>query len=449
MNDLTQPRLPKDAVILEENDKVLLLIPSKPDWVTVNKNAAILLSLCDGNHSISDIKNLLNDHPYKQEAFDLIEKLEQRSFFSESRRPEFKIRHLKNVHLNISDACNLKCLYCYASDRQRPGADNNGTGSHSPDSHSPDSHGNDNNSLNHKALLSLSDYHNLIDEIYDFSPNIAITITGGEPLLNKDAFKIGEYCKNKGFYVYILTNGTFIDKNNIEKVKASFDHVKISIDSWNEKIHDHLRGPGAYAKVVNSANLLEEYQVEFTVATTLTSYNLVDIQQLVDKFGAKLTFQPLFCAGDGKNIFDKYRLSGHDYYYALKSLNNVQPFSDIYGYLEQQRNNPSPRCAVGDSEISVSAYGDVYPCHMLHHKQFYSGNIKEDSFKNIYLNSSVLQDVRKLSISTREVCSACPIRFLCCGGCWARSFFEHGHLNIQDSFCDYELLAIKDALLTS
>jgi hypothetical protein len=42
--------------------------------------------------------------------------------------------------------------------------------------------------------------------------------------------------------------------------------------------------------VINCANIFLEKQIDFSDATTLTSYNMVDIQQLVDKFGSKLAF---------------------------------------------------------------------------------------------------------------------------------------------------------------
>ena len=83
---------------------------------------------------------------------------------------------------------------------------------------------------------------------------------------------------------------------------------------------------------------------------------------------------------------------------------------------------------------------------MLHYPEFLAGNVRSESFESIYLRSPVLDGLRRLTVLDRSGCSECPVRFLCAGGCWARAFFEHGTLKAADSFCEYELLAIRDAL---
>ena len=45
MDEPFRPKLPDETVVKEQDDKVLFLVPSKPDWVVTNRNGAIALSL--------------------------------------------------------------------------------------------------------------------------------------------------------------------------------------------------------------------------------------------------------------------------------------------------------------------------------------------------------------------------------------------------------------------
>lgn len=78
MEDAFCPRLPEETVMLEEEDKYLFLLPSRPDWAVVNRNAAALLSLCDGKHTVGDLKKALGDHAFAGEALELLDTLHAR-----------------------------------------------------------------------------------------------------------------------------------------------------------------------------------------------------------------------------------------------------------------------------------------------------------------------------------------------------------------------------------
>ena len=79
--------------------------------------------------------------------------------------------------------------------------------------------------------------------------------------------------------------------------------------------------------------------------------------------------------------------------------------------------------------MSVSAEGDVYPCHMLHDPAFKIGSLLEDG--------SCLTRRRPPSgcVDELDACVSCEIRYLCGGGCRARAFFATGDARARDPYC--------------
>lgn len=322
-----------------------------------------------------------------------------------------------SLHLNLTDKCNLNCIYCYAKER------------------------NDEK----KEVIGIETYKELIDEVYTINDNCTITFTGGEPLLYSNIYSLAEYCKAKGLPTFLLTNGTLITGENAEKICNLFDSIRLSLDGF-EEAHDRQRGKGSYAKVMRVVELLQAHGGDPMLAMTVTSLNGGEIERMAAKFGRSLTFQPLYNIGNARER--NLGISGAEYYAMLREAKGVEPYRQIARSLENaKRRHGNTRCAIAAGEISISHTGDVYPCHMLHLPEFFAGNIHERSFRDIYEHSPVLNQIRSLSVHTRDKCKDCPIRLLCCGGCWARDFYEHGDLNRAGDFCDYEFLAFKTAML--
>lgn len=411
------PKLPDTAQIIAEGDKVLFLIPEKPDWVITNTNTAFLLSLCTGKNSIEDISKLIEEHPDCKQGISIIENLNNNGFFDANTCQCITEKKpcLSTAHINMTSLCNIKCIYCYAEERN-----------------------------NISDNLSLIDYYYLIDDIYNINPNTLITFTGGEPLLSPLTMKVAEYCKAKKMPTFLLTNGTMINSYNVNIIIKLFDKIRISLDGVTSKIHDAHRGVGSFHKAILGISLLEKNNFIPDIAMTVTNINKLEIPEMAKKYGNRLTFQPLYNVGRARE--EKLSLSGEEYFQSLDSADGVQPYSNLSQKINSLRNRGCTKCAIAEGEISISSTGDVYPCHMLHDKQFKAGNIRETSFYNIYYNSDILNTIRSNSVEKKDTCKECPIRKLCGGGCWARAYYANGNLNSSDIFCDYELLAFKKAL---
>lgn len=417
-------RLPENLTVIEREGKVLFFNPDMPAWMVTNSNGAFLLSLCDGKNTLGDIMAAISEEMPEQldEARQFFFEALQSGIFDRPDEGECPIRQehqrLSSVQLSISSQCNLNCKYCYATDRV--------------ESQFP--------------KMTFEEYRKVIDDIVAFAPGTEFTITGGEPLLNPDVFRIAQYIRSKELPVDLLTNATLLNESNIQKVTDSFDRVTVSIDGSDEARHDRFRGKGAHERTMRALELLEQYHVPYHLSMTVNRLNIDDVESMAEKYGAKLGFAPLFPAGNAVKGKEDISISGIEYFKALKQAAGVRPLGYCEATLDAAIAARRCKCAVGGAEISISETGDVYPCQLLHYPQFLMGNIHTQKVSDMHSISPVAQQCAKMVVDNIKGCDTCFLRYVCGGACRARAFHECGDIMTSGNFCEYEKAAFIDGI---
>ena len=314
---------------------------------------------------------------------------------------------------NVTRECNMKCSHCYinATDTK----------------------------LNNE--LTTSEAKNLMDQIYQVSRPLLI-LSGGEPLLRPDIFELISYGSKIGLKMGLGSNGSLIDEAAARKLKvAGVATVSISLDSHIETQHDEFRGvTGAWKKAVEACKALRRNNVLVQVNTTLTQQNysqIDDIMLLAETIGVE-NFHLFFLVptGRGTKLTD---ISPEKYEEMItktfaKTSNhtlNVRPscapqFMRIAKDLGLDMRQWIRGCIAGLYYCRIYPNGDVTPCPYLPIKL---GNIREKSFKEIWFNSKVLNDLRNPN-SLKGKCGVCEYRSLC-GGCRARAY------GLSNEFIEY------------
>jgi len=413
------PLIPNNIIVKEKNEKYLVFNPNVPSWIVTNITGLMILQCCDGKRNLKDIEKLLAGKASEQEIMNLISYASQKKLFQiekEKYSPPFF--PLRSIYLNVTEKCNLKCLYCYANERE-----------------------------NTQLSLGCEDYFNLLDSIKDLSANPIVTFTGGEPLLFDGLFDVASYAKKGGMQAYLLTNGTLISKDNIKAIIDIFDLIKISLDGDCSEINDQTRGAGSFDKITSGMKMLEKYGKEYRVSMTVTKRNINNIKEMNDRFGDKLNYAPYFHRREDQ-LNKHLAVTGADYFYALKNVAGINPYCEIDSVINANiQKRVIQKCSIADGSISIGANGDVFPCQLLHFNEFKAGNIHESSFQEIYLESPVLLKLREHTVDKINGCDKCFIAYLCGGGCIARHYYENGTIDNAAAFCEYEKLAILDSLI--
>lgn len=259
--------------------------------------------------------------------------------------------------------------------------------------------------------LSLDNIKFIIDQLKDNGVE-TITISGGEPLIRKDIVDIVSYAKEKaGVRVLnLITNGTVFDEKQLLAIKPYIDALAVSIDGYSYDNPHFLRDVGTFPKVVQSVTWLREMGFPVSILPTLHKQNIEAIDEylkLSKELGVPISFSLMTCSGEladyiptDKNLHDLV-----DFLLDYMKSGKV-PLQD-YSELEARKN-----LGAGSSIISVTAEGNVYPCHMMHDTYTLMENLMETPLSDILKKLVSLPAVDKIEkCSSCEVCNLCGCRF--------------------------------------
>ncbi len=326
---------------------------------------------------------------------------------------------LRMVAWELTRNCNLACAHCRASAASGPHADE----------------------------LSTEECKRIIDDILSFSEPTVI-LTGGEPLLRPDVFEIIEYGNEKGLRLVIAINGTLLDMEKAQKLKASgIKRVSLSIDGSHRQGHDSFRGvDGSFDAVIKAAHILKDVGLPFQINTTVTTLNVDDlgeIYELTKSLGAAAWHIFLLVpVGRGTGLKGR-ELSAKMYEDVLHWLYDVEKKNDLemkvtcaphyYRIVKEKGDTPkSAGCLAGKSFMFISHRGVAQPCGYL---EMPSGDVRKDGVKKVWEGSEVFRQLRDLS-SYQGKCGGCQFLRIC-GGCRARAFEATGSYLGEEPLCSY------------
>jgi heme b synthase len=340
---------------------------------------------------------------------------------------------LRMVAWEVTRSCNLACIHCRASSECGP----------------------------YTGELTTEQCTGLLDDIASFSKPVII-LTGGEPLLRPDIYDIASYGDRRGLRMVLATNATLVTSEIARKMlKAGIQRVSISIDGLDAGSHDRFRGvPGAFSLSMAGIEAMKKAGLEFQINTTVTKANLKQIEGILNlalHLGAAAHHIFLLVpTGRGKDLADQ-EITPADYEKTLnwfyeKSLNcpiqlKATCAPHYYRILHQRRKGiPSPAkssehpfhtmtrgCMGGSSFCFISHTGQVQPCGYL---DLDCGQIKENSFADIWKNSGIFKNLRDLQ-QLKGKCGHCEF-IRVCGGCRARAHEITGNYLAEEPFCVYE-----------
>jgi 12,18-didecarboxysiroheme deacetylase len=182
---------------------------------------------------------------------------------------------------NITRACNLNCVHCYA------GAVHQG----------------DDRELSTEQGLAL------LDDLANFGVPV-ILLSGGEPLLRLDLVELARYAANRGMRVVVSTNGILIDERKAMLLKeAGVSYVGVSLDGL-EKVNDRFRGKaGAFHMALNGIRNCQRAGLKIGLRFTISKLNvnqLHGIFDLVDEMDIqRICFYHLVYSGRGSALINQ------------------------------------------------------------------------------------------------------------------------------------------------
>lgn len=274
----------------------------------------------------------------------------------------------RSVTLQVTDACNLKCTYCYQINK-------------------------------HENYMSLEDAKKFIDMILEGdneyckiedSLGMTLEFIGGEPFLAIDLInEITAYTFRRMYEmnhpwatrtrISICSNGVLYFDKKVQDYIRKYNKLlsfSISIDG-NKELHDSCRvfpdGSGSYDKAMAAVKHYRETYGEFTgTKMTLAPANIMHtfeaVKSMIENGYQDINLNCVYEEGWTKK-------DANIYYYQLKQLADYLLDNDLYtedgvyvsrfektNYLPMNPNDDENHCGGLGAMISINYTGKIFPC---------------------------------------------------------------------------------------
>lgn len=359
--------------------------------------------------------------------------------FPYNREKETNKIQTANVTFQVTDACNLRCTYCYQINK----------GTHSMPFE-----------VAQKFIDMLLENDENTQQYLDTKTCDAIVIEfiGGEPFLEVDLMdQIMEYFIKRmietdhpwqyNWRISISSNGTlYFDPKVQAFIKKWIEHLSfnISIDG-NKQLHDACRifpdGTGSYDKAIAAVrHYVDVFGGKMGSKMTLSPANVMytfdAVKGLIEQGYKEINLNCVFEKGwEEKDATILYKQLEQLSDYILENNLEDELYISMYEenlFCPKDRNDTQNWCGGNGAMISVDWKGDIYPCIRYMESSLGNniepiiiGNVNDGIMTNAKCRNCImtLKRVNRINQSTEE-CINCPIAEGCA---WCQAY------NYQDS----------------
>jgi len=232
----------------------------------------------------------------------------------------------------------------------------------------------------------------------------------GEPFLNRDFLEMVSYAAKKGIYTATSTNAHYLTDEVARKtVESGLDRLIISIDGTTQDVYQQYRVGGKLDKVLEGARNIVKWKKELNSKTPFVFFQFLvvkpnehqieDIKRLAKETGV-----------------DEVRFKSAQVYDYENDPNQLIPTISKYSRYKKNadgthvaKNKLANHCWKLWHANVITFDGLVVPCCFDKDAMHQLGNLKNESFKNIWKNSNYKQFRSELMNSRKniDICANC------------------------------------------
>lgn len=258
------------------------------------------------------------------------------------------------------------------------------------------------------GMLDEGFFRQTIDELQDHLIYLYMYFQG-EPYLNPSFLDLVAYASGKGIYTVTSTNAHYLNEENARRtVEAGLDRIIISIDGTTQETYEQYRVGGKLEKVLEGTANLVKWKRQLKAASPHIIFQLLVVQpnehqieevhQLAKQYGVdevKLKTAQIYDYQKGSPLIptiDKYSRyqEGDDGIFSIK-------------------NKLADHCWKLWHSCVITWDGKVVPCCFDKDAQYQMGDLKTQSFKEIW-NGMDYMNFRKQLMNGRkeiDICKNC------------------------------------------
>ncbi len=300
----------------------------------------------------------------------------------------------QQVHISITDRCNLSCEHCDIWMKPVPGE------------------------------VPVERWREVVDECLEWLGPFTLKIVGGEPLLKEGVVELIGHAKSRGCRVGLSTNAIPLSspERAQQMIDTGLDEIHISLESYTPDHHDQIRKRvGAHARTVKAIGELSRRRthLQISLATVVCQQNLDELTKMVDFVRDNglytVNFQPLY-ANFGRPFDPRWYETSPYFPQDIDKLdaildrlaeirttewlvgNTVNQLRMMKVYFRNPNADDQVVCKAGDDDIAFDPYGNLKMCFWLDPV----GNIREEGPKSAYWSQEGRERRQQVRTCTRN-----------------------------------------------
>lgn len=321
---------------------------------------------------------------------------------------------LRQIYAIITRRCNLECSHCIRS--SSPRVSDQG---------------------------SARDFVHAFELLSPVAPMATMLISGGEPCIHPEFYRIVVAASSLFPRVVVNTNGLFVGR--LLEAAADFRFgVQVSLDG-PQATHDAIRGGGTFEKSIDGVATLSAAGLDVTVATTVSANNidlLAGLDTALTSVGfARWTIQREVVYGRalGSAAVSTSRWNRFVEVVSRSFANRHRiRIRSMYASVDDP-NAPVPQltdddllwanCGTGRSKLYINPDLTCFPCGCLEH--VFLGDLK------VCDANDIIRAMQGLPVGepASNACAACRFLEVCRGGCPGAAYNFSGDFRAGDPRC--------------
>ena len=341
------------------------------------------------------------------------------------------MRAPRSLTLEITARCNLRCRYCYFFS---------------------------NPAVEYRDLPT-DEWLQFFDELGSLGV-MKVTLAGGEPFIREDlSVLLAGIVRNRMRFSF-LSNGVLIDDEIAAFIAGTgrCEYIQVSVDGSCAEVHDACRGQGSFEGAIRGIRTLQRHRIGVGVRVTINRKNVHDLENIahflldemgLSDFGTNSAGYMGTCCINADDVMLNIEerkeamatLLRLTVKYAGRISSEAGPLTDVrmWRRMEEARAEGKPAfhnggrltgCGCTGNKIAVRTDGAIVPCNMLAHVEL--GRINHDSLAEIWLNSTVLNQLRNrhtIPLAGFEFCAGCSYIPYCTGNCPGLAYTITGQID--------------------
>lgn len=317
--------------------------------------------------------------------------------------------------IEITLRCNLRCTHCYNFDRAIPYP-----------------------KKLKAAELTADEILSAIDQLAE-AGCLYLSFSGGEALLHPQLDNFIRHARRRRLAVKVKSNGTLLTVRRVDKlVEAGAFGVDISLYGATAETHDAFtERTGSFVQTIAGMENAKNAGLDVKVNICLVRSNVAEVADmiaLVEGYGFPYGMTPFITARyDGT-------VSSLDHQIEQETLETIYR-GPLKHFVRQPDFDPnkSVQCMCARATCGISATGNVYPCIGA---PITSGNLRQQSFAEIWQHSPQLNEIRNLKLADFATCKTCSDRPYC-GRSSGVVYTNTGHYTGPEAFTCEEAAVVR------